>query len=92
MLVIAHKRNSKKKYGGVIFSGLVLTIQCFTNLLNTNYLKLQQSLKRVSAIISAISAIGFEQERLGRRLHKEISYLLNDKVFFVLGFVPGRYQ
>ena len=63
-----------------------MTIQCFTNLLNTNYLKLQQSLKRVSAIISAVGAIG--QERLGRRLHKDIFYPLNDKVFFVLGFVP----
>ena len=69
-----------------------MTLRFFTNLLNKNYLKLQQSLERVCAIISEISAIGFEQERLGRRLHKEISYLLNDKVFFVLGFVPGRYQ
>ena len=59
-----------------------MTLRCFSNLLDTNYLKLQQSLKRVSAIISAIGAIGFEQERLSRRLHKEISYLLNDKVFF----------
>ena len=59
-----------------------MTLRCFTNLLDTNHLKLQQSLKRVSAIISAIGAIGFEQERLSRRLHKEISYLLNDKVFF----------
>ena len=41
-----------------------MTIQCFTNLLDTNYLKLQQSLKRVSVIISAISAIGFEQESI----------------------------
>ena len=65
-----------------------MAIQCFTNLLDTNYLKLQQSLKRVSAIIAAIGAIGFEQERLGRRLHKDIFYPLNDKVIFVLGFVP----
>ena len=65
-----------------------MTLRCFTNLLDTNYLKLQQSLKRVFAIIAAIGAIDFEQERLGRRLHKDISYPLNDKVFFVLGFVP----
>ena len=65
-----------------------MAIQCFTNLLDTNYLKPQQSLKRVSAIIAAIGAIGFEQERLGRRLHKDIFYPLNDKVIFVLGFVP----